>query len=199
MFRHHHHHHHLHHAGLVVGGYSCNGVMSSTVPADGRFVLTSFGGGSDTQSMACGGTADGTWYYTADHQRWPCGTLLQITNPTNGLSVVAQVADSGPDICIEQAAGMPALDASPTVSQYLFNDQNSGVEDHRIVQVTVIDDQSTPLGPTTAPTQAGMINGTTFLWVMVISGVVWIWSELGQRESARRNGRRRSRYRTGRQ
>src|SRR5215472_14279617 len=41
----------------------CHGHASSVQPASGDYGLTSFGGGRDTQTMACGGLADGSWYY----------------------------------------------------------------------------------------------------------------------------------------
>ena len=51
----------------------CHGQASSSIPADGRYVMTTFGGGGDTQRMSCGGTADGTWFYAASRQRYGCG------------------------------------------------------------------------------------------------------------------------------
>ncbi len=138
----------IHPSGLVVGGYQCptsGEIAGRQVPDDKRYYLTSFGGGSDTQGMACGGTADGTWYYLADSWRFPCGTKVRITNPANGKSVVAQVADVGPNVCVEQAAGLPVLDASPLVSQALFGSSSSGWADRRLVIGEVVD-ASTPLG-----------------------------------------------------
>jgi hypothetical protein len=138
-------------AGLVVGGYPCpttGQIAGSDIPSDGMYYLTTFGGGSDTQGMACGGTADGTWYYLADRDRFGCGAKVQITNLANGNSVVAQVADIGPNVCVEQAAGLPVIDASPMVSQHLFGNSSSGWEDHRSVLAQVVD-PSTPTGPTT--------------------------------------------------
>jgi hypothetical protein len=140
--------------GLTIcdGGqcFACNGNMSTQQPADGRYVMTTFGGGSDTQSVACGGRlADGMWYYAADRQRFGCGTHLKVENPANGACVILQVADAGPDICVEQAAAKPVLDVSPLASQHLFGTSGSGWSDGRIVHVTVTSEAT--LGPCPAP------------------------------------------------
>ena len=112
------------------------------------------------------GIADGSWYYAADNQRWPCGTKLLVTNPANGLSCIAQVADQGPAAWVEANAGGPVLDASPMVAQYLFGTTSSGWSDHRTVVVTVAD-PSSPLGPVTL--QAGM-DWLPFLAVGAVVG-----------------------------
>lgn len=137
----------LHPAGLVVGGYACptsGAIAVSTIPQDNRYYLTTFGGGTDTQGMSCGGTADGSWYYLADASRWPCGTKIRIS--ANGQSCIAQVADIGPNVCVEQAAGMPVIDASPVVAQYLFGTPSLGWSSRQVVTATIAD-PSLPLGP----------------------------------------------------
>lgn len=145
-------------AGQTVGGYDCSaGRASATIPPDNLYFLTTFGGGSESQSMSCPNMppADGTWYYAADRSRFGCGARILISNPANGRSVVAIVADYGPNICVEQAAGKPVLDASPMVSRHLFGSDSSGWSSRNLVQVTVVD-PSTPLGPTSS-TGAGII------------------------------------------
>ena len=102
----------------------CHGKASSSIPSSGHYFLTSFGGGSDTQTMSCGGTADGTWYYAASKQRFGCGAHLQIE--ANGKCVVAATDDYGPDVCVEAAAGAPIIDASPLVSRHLFGTSSAG-------------------------------------------------------------------------
>ncbi len=90
---------------LTVGGYRCptsGEIAGRTVPSDGQFYVTTFGGGSDTQRMACGGSADGRWLYIADSWRFGCGARVRVTNPTTGRWCVAQVADVGPNICVER-------------------------------------------------------------------------------------------------
>jgi hypothetical protein len=133
------------------GGQSCcTGSAYSSIPADERYYLTTFGGGADTQGMSCGGTADATWYYAADKQRFGCGALIRIVNPANGKCAVAQVADYGPGTCVEDAACKPIIDASPLVSQHLFNVSGSGWSDKNLVTATVVP-AGTPLGPCTVP------------------------------------------------
>lgn len=150
--------------------------MGMDIPSDGRFYLTSFGGGSDTQNVACHGAhiADGTWYYAADSQRWPCGTKLRVTNPANGRTVIVQVADAGPALWVEQAAGgMPILDASPLVSQALFGSASSGYEDHRVVVVEVAD-PSTPLG--SSDTQAVSSSGSAKVVLAIgVLAAIGLW------------------------
>jgi hypothetical protein len=124
----------------------CNGMASSTIPASGDYYLTTFGGGADTQPMACGGTADGTWWYAASKQRYGCGTHLRVC--ANGKCAVVAAEDYGPDVCVENAAGGPVLDASPLLSQYLYATSSAGWSDRFPIVVTAVDG-STPLGPTT--------------------------------------------------
>jgi hypothetical protein len=129
---------------------TCGDVSFSNVPTDNSYYITTFGGGSDTQSMACGGTADATWAYVADEARFGCGAKLLVT--ANGLSCVAQVADCGPNQCVELAAansgcttGQPVLDASPYITQYLFGVGSAGWSDALSVTATLVD-PSTPIG-----------------------------------------------------
>src|SRR5579884_198406 len=131
------------------------GSVDSSLSPDGQYYLTSFGGGGfgagcsyDTQPVACGGReADGCWYYAADHQRWPCGTHLRLVRPdAPSRCVIVQVADTGPDACVEYAAGKRIIDASPAVAYVLFSASCLGWSDMRVVQVTV-ESSSTPLGP----------------------------------------------------
>jgi hypothetical protein len=122
----------------------CHGKASSTIPSDGDYDLTTFGGPGDSQSVACGGsTNDGSWWYAASSQRFGCGAKLQIE--ANGKCVVAQVADYGPDVCVENAAGRPIIDASPLVSKALFNSSELGWSDHAEIHVTEVS-SSTPTG-----------------------------------------------------
>ena len=122
----------------------CHGHASSTIPADGEYVMTTFGGGSDTQSMSCGGTADGVGWYAASRQRYGCGAKLQIV-ATNGNCVVVAAQDYGPDVCVENAAHSPVMDMSPRASKALYGVSSAGWSDHITVNVTEVD-ASTPLG-----------------------------------------------------
>src|SRR5262249_15982726 len=125
----------------------CHGHASSTIPADGMYVITTFGGGSDTQSMSWGGTADGVGWYAASRQRYGCGAHLQIE--ANGKCVVVSAMDYGPDVCVENAAGSPIIDASPHVTKTLFGLSGAGWSDRIKVHVTEVD-SSTPLGECTS-------------------------------------------------
>jgi hypothetical protein len=131
----------------------CHGHASSTIPADGNYVITTFGGGSDTQTMSCGGTADGVSWYAASRQRYGCGAHLQVV-ATNGNCVVVKAQDYGPDVCVENAAHSPILDMSPRAAKALYGISSAGWSDHIHVTVTEVD-SSTPLGLCTTTTTGG--------------------------------------------
>lgn len=139
----------------------CHGHASSTIPADGRYVMTTFGGGADNQQMSCGGYADGTGWYAASRQRYGCGSKLQVE--ANGNCVVLDALDYGPDVCVEAAAHMPILDMSPRASKALYGVSSAGWSDHLVVTVTEVD-AATPTGPCTSGgggTGGGGGGGTT--------------------------------------
>ncbi|MGH7282279.1 MAG: hypothetical protein ACRELY_12185 [Polyangiaceae bacterium] len=132
---------------------NCHGKAASTIPDDGAYELTSFGGPGESGIVSCGDyTKNGTWYYAASRQRYGCGAHIQIE--ANGKCVVAQTDDYGPDVCVESAAGKPIIDASPLVSKYLFGASSAGWSDHLAITVTEVD-KSTPLGPCTAAADPG--------------------------------------------
>lgn len=126
----------------------CHGVASSTVPSNGQYVLTTFGEPGDEQAMSCGGYADGSTWYAASRQRYGCGGRIKIE--ANGKCAVVATKDYGPDVCVERAAGMPIIDASPKVSRLLFGEAEVGWSDRRVVHVTEVAD-TTPLGPCASP------------------------------------------------
>jgi hypothetical protein len=131
----------------------CRGVAASSIPANGRYVLTTFGGPGDHQAMSCGGYANGTTWYAASRQRYGCGSKLKVQ--ANGKCVVVVSDDYGPDVCVENAAGMPILDVSPKVSRELFNQAGAGWSDHMTVTVEEVD-AATPVGIcATTPTSGG--------------------------------------------
>lgn len=143
---------------LTVGGHYCptrGEIAGRTIPGDDLYYVTTFGGGVDTGRMACGGTADGRWMYIADSWRFGCRAKVRLTNPRTGRWCVAQVADVGPNICVEQAAGKPIIDASPVLTRELYNRSGVGWSDRVVVRAELVD-ASTPLGcgagTTTAPT-----------------------------------------------
>jgi len=124
----------------------CHGTASSSKPSSGDYYLTSFGfTSSDNGIMSCGEyTKNGSWYYAASRQRFGCGSRIQIE--ANGKCVVAETDDYGPDVCVENAAGRPIIDASPLVSEHLFGVKSAGWSDRYAIHVTEVDG-STPLGP----------------------------------------------------
>jgi hypothetical protein len=127
----------------------CHGQASTSIPASGSYYLTTFGGPGDHQSMSCGGFADGTGWYAASRQRYGCGSKLKIT--ANGKCVVVEALDYGPDVCVENAAGKPIIDASPKVSKTLFNEAGAGWSDRMAVQVEEVE-PGTPVGICSATT-----------------------------------------------
>jgi MYXO-CTERM domain-containing protein len=148
---------------LTVGGCtcptsgSCSALSYSDIPADNTYYVTTFGGGSDTQGMACGGTADGTWAYVADSARFGCGTKLIIS--AGGKQCVAQVADCGPNRCVEDAASysgctshFPIIDASPLITKYLLGMSGVGWSDKQAVTAVVAPASATLGCPGVVPT-----------------------------------------------
>lgn len=139
-----------HPAGIAEPDFQCSfrgEIAGRARPSDDLYYLTSFGGGSDTQRVACGGrVADGLWYYLADSWRFGCGARVRITNPQNGASVVAQVIDVGPACWVEERAGGPIIDASPLVARHLFGHPMVGWSDRKIVRAEPVAGD-TPLGP----------------------------------------------------
>ena len=121
-------------------------ILCCDLPEDNLFYLTSFSG----EGMACGGYADGAWYYTTSWVRWYCDARLSFTNPDTGACVVVQVADAGPAAWVEESAGMPIVDASPLVCRDLFDSGSCGWSDRFVVEVHQVADD-TPLGPGSCP------------------------------------------------
>jgi hypothetical protein len=122
----------------------CHGQASSSIPASGNYVLTSFGGPGDEQPMSCGGQADGKGWYAASRQRYGCGAKLMVQ--ANGKCVVLAALDYGPDVCVENAAHSPILDVSTAASKLLFGTSSAGWSDHFVVNAVQVA-SSTPLGP----------------------------------------------------
>jgi hypothetical protein len=136
----------------------CHGQASSSIPSDSTYVLTSFGGPGDTQSMSCGGKANGTGWYAASRQRYGCGSHLMVQ--ANGKCVVLNAMDYGPDVCVEAAAHAPILDVSPAAAKVLFNSSSAGWSDHFEVTVTEVS-AGMPLGICTTESEPPPPAGTT--------------------------------------
>ncbi len=150
---------------LTVGGYYCpqrGEVAGRTRPADDLYYITTFGGPGDGGHMACFGSADGRWMYIADSWRFGCRARVKLTNPRTGRWCVAQVADVGPNICVERAARKPIIDASPVITRELYGIGSAGWSDRVVVRAEPVS-ASTPLGcggasstpPTPPPGQNG--------------------------------------------
>jgi hypothetical protein len=143
---------------IAAGLRNCRGQASSSIPANGKYFITTFGGPGDHQPMSCGGYADGTTWYAASRQRYGCGSHLRVT--ANGKCAVVEAQDYGPDVCVENAAGMPILDVSPKVSRLLFNEAGAGYSDRLLIDVEEVP-TTTPLGPcTTTPPPSNGGGGT---------------------------------------
>ena len=135
----------------------CHGKASAEIPDDGRYVVTTFGGPGDHQSMSCGGYADGTGWYAASRQRYGCGSHIKVE--ANGKCVVLATDDYGPDVCVEAAAHLPIIDVSPRATKVLFGIAGAGWSDHKVVTVTEVP-TSTPLGECQAEPGGGGGGGT---------------------------------------
>lgn len=123
----------------------CKGKAATSIPSDGVYVITTFGGASESQQMSCGShTQNGSWYYAASRQRYGCGSKIQIQG--GGKCVVAQTDDYGPDVCVENAAGRAIIDVSPLVAQELFGVSGFGWSDNQTVTVTQVGSDAA-LGP----------------------------------------------------
>jgi hypothetical protein len=135
----------------------CRGQAATTIPADGRYVITTFGGPGDHQPMSCGGYANGTTWYAASRQRYGCRSRIKLT--ANGKCVVLQTDDYGPDVCVERAANMPIIDVSPLASKHLFGMSGAGWSDRKVVVVEEVPD-NTPLGICSTSTGTGTGSGS---------------------------------------
>jgi uncharacterized membrane protein YgcG len=141
---------------------NCAALSYSDKPSDGIYYITSYGGGNEVQPQACAGMplADGKWAYIANLARFGCGTKVKIE--ANGKSCVAQVADCGPNRCVEDAASynsckthFPIIDASPFITKHLFGTTSAGWSDKFKIKVTEVAG-STAIGcPGGGPSGAG--------------------------------------------
>ncbi|NOY92548.1 MAG: hypothetical protein GXP55_15250, partial [Deltaproteobacteria bacterium] len=129
-------------------------------PMDQGYVLTTFGGGADTQPVACAGAADadGSWYYLADAQRLSCGLRMRLVDPSRTRCVIAEVADVGPNACVEEAAGRPVMDASPLVAQALFSVSSAGYSEGRELLAAPVG-SANPLGPCDLGAEVDRLRG----------------------------------------
>ena len=130
------------------------------LPADQRYDLTTFGGPGDAQSVACSGAADadGTWYYAANRQRFRCGQHVRLVDEARTACAVVEVADIGPNSCVEEAGEMPIWDVPPLAAQALFGVSSAGWSEHRAVRGAPVTN-STALGPCTLGAPRDFLRG----------------------------------------
>lgn len=117
-------------------------------PADQAYDLTTFGGPGDEQPVACAGAlgADATWYYAANANRFPCGQRIRLVDAARSTCVIVEVADVGPNICVEEAGGRPIWDVSPLASDVLYGVSSAAWSEHIEVFGAPVD-PGNPLGP----------------------------------------------------
>lgn len=120
------------------------------VPVAQGYDLTTFGGPGDEQPVSCAGAADadGSWYYAANAQRFRCGQRVRLVDEARASCVVVEVADVGPNACVEEAGSMPIWDVSPLAAQTLFGVSSVGWSEHRAVLGAPVG-STNPLGPCT--------------------------------------------------
>jgi hypothetical protein len=129
------------------------------IPEGQSYDLTTFGGGTDTQAVSCGGMmADGTWYYAANAQRFACGQHVRLVDPAHTHCVIVQVADVGPNVCVEVGAGSPIWDVSPLAAQHLLGGSSFGWSDHAGVIGAPVG-SANALGPCDATLAAPALHG----------------------------------------
>lgn len=156
------------------GPWSCGGLTGTSTNPEGIYFTTSFGCWVDDQGQAHSDAGDNcipacslasigcsgktgpqcersiNWY-TADSDRFGCGTKLLVTNPDNGKSAVLMAIDRGPNCRIERKVDHWVLDMSTRASIFFFGGQTSATE-RADVHVEIVD-PSTPLGPTSLAPQ----------------------------------------------
>lgn len=135
----------------------------SRVPEDQGYDLTTFGGPGDEQDVACGGPrADGSWYYAAGSQRFACGQRVRLVSADRTRCVIVEVADVGPNACVEEAGARPIWDVSPLAAQHLVGSSSVGWSDHEAVLGAPVGSDNA-LGPCDAqldaPDLAGFVGG----------------------------------------
>ncbi len=152
-------------------GVKCHEITYSDIPPDNRYYVTTFGGPGDGQDMwICGHkkTDNGSWPYAAGYARFGC-TKIKVIAPATGKSCIAEVADCGPNRCVEEAACFcncqghhPILDVSPFITKHLFGISSSGWSEKREVVAYPVD-PATPIGCPGGPEPVSDQDGDGFL------------------------------------
>jgi hypothetical protein len=150
------------------GPWECDGLTGETTNPDRVYYTTSFGCWVDEDgdpqgdpgdncipacplaTLGCDGLSGPECermlnWYTADSDRFGCGTRLKVTNPDTGDAAVVMVIDRGPNCSIENLVDFWVLDLSTPTSNLLFGGQTSATE---MADVLVeVMPPGTPLGP----------------------------------------------------
>jgi len=109
--------------------------MCCNIPSDHQYYLTDFCGGYPHSETSCGEYCDAYKYFTADRQRFGCNAYLTLCG--RGKCVNAKVIDAGPANWVENDAGMPIIDASPAVCQFLMGASSCGWSDRFLITAVV--------------------------------------------------------------
>lgn len=139
-------------------------LIDDRLPADQSYDLTSFGGPIYPEPVACAGAADadGSWYYSRNAQRFPCGQRVRIVNEARSACVILEVADFGTHVCVEEEVGRPLFSVSPLAAEHLVGRGFVGFEEGEGVFGAPVDPDN-PLGPCDAqlagPSLDGFIGG----------------------------------------
>ncbi|MEQ8457558.1 MAG: hypothetical protein RLO52_23170 [Sandaracinaceae bacterium] len=118
------------------------------LPVDQAYDLTTFGGPGDEQPVSCPGAmdADGSWWYAANAQRFSCGQRVRVVDEARARCVIVEVADVGPNACVEEAGQKPIWDVSPLASMHLFGQDSAGWSERLGVFGAPVG-RDNPLGP----------------------------------------------------
>jgi len=85
-------------------------------------------------------------WFSADADRFGCGTRIRVTNCKNGKRVILAALDKGPNCPTEKKFGAPVLDMSYPAMTYLFDGKTYGGSELQRVHVETVP-AATPLGP----------------------------------------------------
>ena len=132
-------------------GPSGNPCACTGIPKNGNYYLTDF----DGSSCACGPCHKYGEWFAADKQRFGCGAHLSVCKgwgePQETVTCVkVTVVDYGPSCFVEDDAGGPVLDASPSVCRAITGGGSCGWSDHFKIHVTrtsAPEADGIPLGP----------------------------------------------------
>eukprot|EP00054_Salpingoeca_dolichothecata_P031598 m.264019 g.264019 ORF g.264019 m.264019 type:complete len:179 (-) comp27426_c0_seq1:95-631(-) len=115
---------------VAAAAYDCQTCLTDmccNIPSNHEYYLTDFCAGYPHSQTSCGEYCDQYKYFTADRQRFGCNGYLDVCK--SGRCLKAKVIDAGPNKYVEEDAGMPIIDASPAVCEYLTGHSSCGWSD----------------------------------------------------------------------